>query len=90
MRAESKDYRDIAAILEAGADLARGLVVARSMFAPTFQPSESLRALVFFEDGDLLNLSEGNRNILVKAVNKIQGEDLDERPGPVSSVLSGK
>jgi len=89
-RAESKDYRAIAAILEAGTDLARGLVVARSMFAPTFQPSESLRALVFFEDGDLVNLSEGNRSILVNAVHKIQGEDLEERPGPVSRVLSGK
>jgi hypothetical protein len=36
------------------------------------------------------NLSESNRSILVKAVNKIQGEDLEERPGPVSRVLSGK
>lgn len=87
-RAESKDYRDIAAMLEAGADLARGLAVARSMFAPTLQPGESLRALAFFEDGDLHSLSEKDRYTLVEAVSRVRKEDLEESPLPVSMRLS--
>ena len=59
-RAESKDYRDIVAILNAGGDLAAGLAAASALFGPSFQPSESLRALVFFRDGDLASLSESD------------------------------
>lgn len=55
-RAEAKDYRDIAAILNANVDLARGPATARAIYGPNFQPSESLKALTWFEDGDLLAL----------------------------------
>lgn len=40
-RAEAKGYRDIAAMLAAGVDLANGLAAARAIFGPNFQPSES-------------------------------------------------
>ncbi len=75
-RAESKDYRDIVAILEAGGDLAAGLAGASALFGPSFQPSESLRALVFFRDGDLASLSESDQRSLVAAVSAVR--DLPE------------
>jgi hypothetical protein len=67
-RAESKDYRDIAAMLRAGASLPHGLAAARTMFGPNYQPSESLKALVYFDDGDLTSLTADERKALVEAV----------------------
>lgn len=67
-RAEAKDYRDIAAMLSVGVSLPRGLAAARELFGPNFQPSESLKAMVYFEDGDLQTLSQDEKNVLVKAV----------------------
>src|SRR5690606_9691865 len=46
-RAEAKDCRDIAAMLGAGGSLVQGLASARLLFGPNFQPSESLKALVY-------------------------------------------
>ncbi len=54
-RAEAKDYRDIAAMLAAGFPLIRGLGAARTMYGSAFQPSESLKAMVYFGDGDREN-----------------------------------
>jgi hypothetical protein len=75
-RAESKDYKDIAAMLRAGMDLATGLAAAKIFFGPNFQPSESLRALVFYEDGDLAELDPDDKRILVNAVSQVR--DLPE------------
>jgi hypothetical protein len=66
-RAEAKDYRDIAAMIEAGASLPKGLAAARLLFGAHFQPSESLKALVYFGDGDLHSLSSAERQTLVQA-----------------------
>lgn len=71
-RAESKDYRDIAEMVRAGASLSKGLASARLMFGPSFQPSESLKALVYFEDGDLRTLPEADRRTLVTAVSAVR------------------
>lgn len=59
-RAEAKDYRDVAAMIDAGANLGRGLAAARRLFGPNFQPSESLKALSYFGDGDLHTLTVGH------------------------------
>jgi hypothetical protein len=67
-RAEAKDYRDVASLIRAGASLASGLGAAREMFGPSFQASESLKALVFYGDGDLATLADDDRATLVKAV----------------------
>jgi hypothetical protein len=75
-RAEAKDYRDVAAMLNAGVDLPRGLASARVLFGPNFQPSESLKALVFFKDGDLNTLSASEKNTLIEAVKQVR--DLPE------------
>ena len=71
-RAESKDYRDIVAMLRAGTSLARGLAAARLLFGPNFQPSESLKALSYFNDGDLASLSMSEKRALVHAVTAVR------------------
>jgi hypothetical protein len=71
-RAEAKDYRDIAAMLSAGVSLAQGLAAAREIFGPNFQPSESLKAMVYFEDGDLRTLTKEDKGILVDAVSAVR------------------
>ncbi len=71
-RAEAKDYSDIAAMVNAGVSLSKGLSSAREMYGLNFQPSESLKAMVYFEDGDLRTLEKGARNTLVKAVIEVR------------------
>lgn len=71
-RVEAKDYCDIAAMVKAGVSLPSGLAAARQMFGPNFQPSESLKAMVYFECGDLHTLTEGEKNTLVKAVSSVR------------------
>ena len=71
-RAEAKDYRDIAALLGAGVSLARGLAAARKIFGPNFQPSEALKALVYFGDGDLATLSDAEKIVLGEAVKTVR------------------
>ncbi len=80
-RAELKDYRDIAALIDAGVSLSKGLAASRAPFGPNFQPSECLKALVYFEDGDLHGLTKAERNTLVRTVSAVG--DL-----PVVSVLA--
>lgn len=63
-RAESKDYSDIAQLLGAGQSLIQGLGAAQSLYGSTFAPAECLRALTFFNDGDLARVSAETRHIL--------------------------
>jgi len=72
-RAEAKDYRDIAAMVKAGVSLSHGLATARLLYGPNFQPSESLKALVYFEDGDLQTLDADEKKTLVDAVKAVRG-----------------
>lgn len=71
-RAEAKDYRDIAAMVNAGVSLSRGLASARLLYGLNFQPSESLKALVYFDDGDLKILTTHEKNTLVEAVKAVR------------------
>lgn len=86
-RAEYKDYCDIAAMLKAGGDLARGLAGARVLYGPNFQPAESLKALTFFGDGDLNLLSTEERKILVDAAKSVRRLPVVEL---ISESLSGR
>ncbi|MBI5131365.1 MAG: nucleotidyl transferase AbiEii/AbiGii toxin family protein [Rhodopseudomonas palustris] len=61
-RAEAKDYRDIAALLEAGISLPRGLAGFSKMFGR--DAGLVLRAIGFFDDGDLAAVSESDRRVL--------------------------
>jgi hypothetical protein len=71
-RAEAKDYRDIAEMVGAGVSLAKGLASAREIFGPHFQPSEGLKAMVYFEDGDLRTLTKNEKSTLVRAVSAVR------------------
>lgn len=70
-RVEARDYRDIAALLRARVDLAHGLGAARALFGPSFQPSESLKALTYFEGGNLATLDASERRVLVDAARAV-------------------
>lgn len=59
-------------MLNAGVSLSQGLAAARLMFGLAFQPSESLKALVYFDDGDLATLSLSEKNTLVQAVKSVR------------------
>ena len=63
-RAESKDYSDIAELLSGGASLIQGLGAARSLYGSAFAPAECLRALTFFDDGDLAKVKPETRAVL--------------------------
>jgi hypothetical protein len=71
-RVEAKDYRDVAALIRAGASLARSLSAAREMFGRSFQPSECMKALVYFEGGDLQTLTQEEKSFLVKTVREVR------------------
>ena len=71
-RIEAKDYRDIAAVLAARVDLSKGLAAARALYGNQFQPSESLKAMVYFEGGDLQSLTPKEKNALIAAAGSVR------------------
>jgi len=71
-RVEAKDYLDVAALIVAGVSLARGLSCAQVLFGKSFQPHEALKALVFFEGGDLHDVSVRDRKVLIDAVAEVR------------------
>jgi hypothetical protein len=77
-RIEAKDYLDIVAILESGTSLALGLGSACSLFGPAFQPSECLKALVYFEGGDLEALTPDVKRRLIASVKNV--DDIPQIP----------
>jgi len=70
-RPEKKDYQDIAAMIRAGCDLAQGLAAARLLFGAACQPAASLKALVYFADGDLPRLPRAERTTLIAAASSV-------------------
>ena len=72
-RIEAKDYRDIAAMVKAGISLSRGLASASRLYGSVnFQPAEAMKALVYFEGGDLRELSTEERRMLIHAVDAVR------------------
>ncbi len=76
-RAEGKDYRDIAALLENGISLPKALAAAKAIYGDQFEPRTTLRALTYFTDGDLPSLPASLQNALRIAAT---GVKLDELP----------
>jgi hypothetical protein len=68
-RAEAKDYRDIAEMISAGASLAAGLSAFSAMF--NGEPSQVLRSIGYFEDGDLNRLDNPDRELLRHARDRV-------------------
>lgn len=78
MRAEAKDYFDVDAIIRLGQiSLPTALAAAQVLYGPTFNPQLSLKALSFFDDGNLRELADDLKERLVVAA---RGVDLDDLP----------
>lgn len=70
-RVNAKDYLDIAAMIKAGVSLDKGLASARAMFGSSFQPHESLKAMTYFEGGDLHLLTSDIKKTLIQATDGV-------------------
>lgn len=70
-RIEAKDYLDIAAMIDAGVSLPMGLAAAKVMYGSAFQPSEALKALTYFDGGDLDALPDATRSTLIVAARMV-------------------
>jgi len=78
VRAEAKDYIDIDALITAGkVDLPLALSAAQRLYGSTFNPQITLKALSFFDDGDLRLLPEDMKLRLATAAREV---DLDHLP----------
>ena len=83
MRAEAKDYVDIDAMLSDGrVDLPSALASARAIYGAQFNPQVTLKALSYFDDGDLPRLPQALRDRLARAVAAV---DLDHLPVAAAS-----
>ena len=71
-RVECKDYRDIAEMLRHGVSLSHGLSSAKAIYGNAFQPMVALKALTYFEGGDLAELSEIDKETLLNAAKCIE------------------
>ena len=83
-RASLKDYLDLDAILQTGIDLPTALAAARAVHGEQFNPLLSLKALTFFEEGDVKRLEPERRHRLsaaARAVNIHKLPDLGCREG---------
>lgn len=75
-RASLRDYLDIAALLEAGIDLPQALGAARAVFGPEYNPMISLKALTYFDEGEVKKLGKGERERLTAAARAVDLERL--------------
>jgi len=80
-RAEAKDYRDIAALLEHGVSLHMALAAAKAIYGEQFEPTATLRALTYFADGDLPKLSMLVQNALQSAAKSVELDKLPRLTG---------
>jgi Nucleotidyl transferase AbiEii toxin, Type IV TA system len=82
-RAEAKDYRDIAEMISAGVSLPAGVSAFSAMFDG--EPSQVLRSIGYFEDGDLHTLARSDRQLLRNARDRIgQLPDMVVRHGSLT------
>ena len=73
-RVETKDYRDIAALLQrTQIPLAEALGAAQALYQEQFPPCEALKALVYFQGGDLESLEGEVKSYLTAAVQAFKG-----------------
>lgn len=80
-RAEARDYVDMDAILrDDRIDLPTALAAAKAIYGPPFNPEITLKALSFFDDGNLRRLPQAMKDRLAKAAREV---DLDRLPSIV-------
>jgi hypothetical protein len=79
VRGEAKDYIDIAALTtRGGIDLSTALAAAQRLYGPSFNPEITLKALCYFEDGDLRSLPQSIKDQLAAAVREVNLEHLPD------------
>ena len=69
-RVEAKDYWDIVAMLRGGQSLERGLGAACTLF-DRFPVNEALKALAYFEGGDLDGVTMADREFLISQIDRV-------------------
>lgn len=87
-RIEPKDYRDIAALLDHGQTLEKGLSAATRLFGPNFSPGECVKALGYLDDENLAELDMPTRRILIEKLRDRQS--LSPQPAVLSQSLSSR
>jgi len=70
-RAELKDYQDLVAILRTGLPLDTVARAAVAVYRGALNPLISLKALVYFDEGDVRALDAGARALLTAAVRAV-------------------
>ncbi|MBF0304157.1 MAG: nucleotidyl transferase AbiEii/AbiGii toxin family protein [Alphaproteobacteria bacterium] len=77
LRAEAKDYLDLDALVLAGVDLSAALAAGRAIYGNAFNPEVTLKALAYFEDGNLASVPDEVKRRLADAVLAV---DIDKLP----------
>jgi hypothetical protein len=78
-RAEAKDYLDMDALMRLGnIDLPTALAAAERLYGTSFNPEITLKALSYFDDGDLRTLPEELKTRLVMAARDVDLEHLPQ------------
>lgn len=78
VRAEAKDYMDMDALIQiGGVSLPFALAAAKRLYGPSFNAEITLKALSYFEDGNLRELPTEMKFRLTNAVRRV---DLDRLP----------
>ena len=80
-RASAKDYLDVDALIHLGRiDLGQALGAATAVHGDRFNPILTLKALTFFDDGDLSEVPTVVRDRLASAVRGVNLEGLPDFP----------
>jgi hypothetical protein len=88
-RAEARDYRDIAQMIAAGVPLSSGLGAFKRMF--NGEPSQVLRAIGYFRDGDLPSLAKSDQELLRNARDQvIDVPEVNVSVGPLAVPLGDR
>jgi hypothetical protein len=78
LRAEAKDYLDLDALIKrGGVNLSLALAAAQRLYGPTFNAQSTLKALSYFNDGNLDTLPDSVQRDLAAAARAV---DLDQLP----------
>lgn len=75
-RATYKDYFDIYTLINAGISVQQALAAAQAIFGKTYNPLLSLKALTYFDDGDVQSLPLEIKESLIAAVHNVDFEHL--------------
>ena len=65
-RVAARDYLDLAAILRSGVPLQDGLGAAAALYGHRFPPMEAVKALAYFDEGDVAEVDAATRRYLVE------------------------